>query len=63
MLAPHILLNLLFYTLQDHLPRGGMTHRELDSPMSIINQEKTPHRLALRQSDGHIFSIDVPLHR
>lgn len=41
--ALHVLLSLLYYTSQDHLPGYGTVHNELDSSRSIINQENVPH--------------------
>jgi hypothetical protein len=38
-LAPHGLLILLSYIIQDHLPRDGPTHDGLYSPILVINQE------------------------
>lgn len=49
-----------FFTAQDHLPKGGTTHRGLGPRTSITNPEN-PHRLAYRPSVGGIFSTEVPL--
>lgn len=40
------LLSLLSCRTQDHLLRGRTSYIELDPPISVINQEKNPHRLA-----------------
>jgi hypothetical protein len=58
-----VLLDLLSYTIQDHLLRGSTIHSRLGLPTSIINRENcTIGRLAQQpgQSGGHIFSIEVP---
>lgn len=41
-LALHGLLRLLFYTIQNHLPRSCTTHNGLGPPTSIINQSNVP---------------------
>lgn len=41
-LVPRVLLSLLFYTTQDHLPRGGPI-QQAGYPISIIDQENAPH--------------------
>lgn len=38
----HGLLSLLYYTDQDHMPKGGATHSGLCPLVSIINQENAP---------------------
>lgn len=55
-LAPKLILNYLFFTVQAHLHRAGATHSELGLLKSIRNQEKFP----TGQSDGHSLS-EVPL--
>lgn len=53
-------LSLLPYTTQDHLLRSGSAHRELFP--SHINHwsRKCPKDLPTSQSDGDIFSFEVP---
>lgn len=60
-LAPHGLFILLSY----HIPRGGTAHRELGSPTAIISYENAPAHTDLRtgQSEGTVFSVEVPLPR
>lgn len=41
-LAPHGLFSLLYYSTQDHQPRGGPTYKGLKRPKSIIDLENTP---------------------
>lgn len=57
--GPHGLLWVLSYTTQDYLVRGGITHRELGLPTSIINQENTLQNCL--QSEGGTLSIDISL--
>lgn len=45
LLACSSCLSQLYYTIQEHHPRGGGTHSELGSPSSIPNQNMS-HRLA-----------------
>jgi hypothetical protein len=52
------LLGLFSYTSHGHMPTSGLT---LHTP--ITTQEKCSYRLAFSQSDGSIFSVDVPLFR
>ena len=58
--ALHGLLNLLSYTAQDHLPRGGTAYSGLRPQTTIINQENAPTDLSTGQSDGGIFTVLVP---
>lgn len=37
-----VLCTLLFYTTQDHQPRGSTAHSELRPPIVIINKHNTP---------------------
>lgn len=45
-------LSLLFYTVQDHLLRGGIIHSMLTPSTSLRNQENVPTDLPSGQSDG-----------
>ena len=57
--AAHGFLSLLFYAIQEHLPKGGSPPSELGTPTSFINQ-KFPHRLAYRQILwGHFSQLRV----
>jgi hypothetical protein len=60
------LLNLHSYTTQDHLPRNGIVHSELDTPPSIINQDMI-HRLPIGYSHGVVFffffQVRIPVSR
>ena len=44
-LAPHGLVSLISYKIQDHQPRDGTTHNGLSSTTSITNKE-IPYRFA-----------------
>lgn len=50
--------SLLFYAIQDLLPRNGSAHSGMGLPISIINTESTT--LDLPASAVSIFSIKVP---
>ena len=54
----HSLFSLLLYTTQDHVPRGGPAHCELEPSTSIISQSTD---LPISQSDGGVFSVELPL--
>lgn len=41
-LAPQGLSSHFSYSIQDHLPRNGNAHSELDTPTSITNHNNTP---------------------
>ena len=56
-LAPLGLLSLLSYTIQDHSPRGGISHSGLGPLTLIITQENA----TTGQSNEHSSSIKVPL--
>lgn len=51
----------LFYSTQDHLPRGSTNHSGMDPPKSTLIQ-KNPHpsNLFTGQCDGGIFSVEGP---
>jgi hypothetical protein len=60
-LAPHGLLSLLSYTIQDHQPRDGTPHSELSPLPLTTNQENDPEvwpQVHLVRED--IFSIEIP---
>jgi hypothetical protein len=59
-IIPSGLLNLLFYTLQEHLPRAVASYIGLDPQTSIINQENAPTILQLGQTYIGISSIKFP---
>lgn len=64
-LAPCVLINLLLYLPQDHLPGSGTTHGGLDphththTHISIVNQENSVTLLPTGQSEGDILSTEV----
>lgn len=60
--APHSLLNLLFIPPRTTCLGAVPPPEGWTLPCQSLTK-KMPHRLAYRQSDGHIFSTDVPLHR
>lgn len=49
-----------FLYLHDHLPRGDAVYSGLNPSTSIINQEYALTILPTGQSDGSIFSLEVP---
>jgi hypothetical protein len=58
--APHDLLSLLSHTTQDHLPRGDTTRRVLPPPPLLSLRKCLTYRLAYKQSEIDIFSVEVP---
>lgn len=48
---------------QDHLPRHGAIHSGPGPPTTITYQENVPKDLPMAQSNGHIFSTDVPCYQ
>ena len=48
------------YTTQDYLPRDAIAHNGLGPPTLTINQEIAPTGLPPGQSDGGIFSTEIP---
>jgi hypothetical protein len=55
-LAPHGLLSLLSYSLQDHQPRDGNIYNAQGLPISAINQEINPYTCPQANIRRH-FSI------
>lgn len=58
--ASLILLSLLSYLTQDHLPRSGTVHRELSPPISASNEENAPTCMPTGQSDEGKSSVSIP---
>lgn len=58
-IASRDLLNLLFYTLQDNMLKGSITHSGLDTSTLIINPESAPRVLPIGQYDIGIFSVEA----
>lgn len=56
------LLNLLFSTHQDNMPKAFTTHNGMGSPTSIVNQENAL-QICLQANQTGIFLIEVPLPR
>ena len=53
-------LSKLFYSTQDHLPRGGTDHSEQGPPTSIIHLKNVTAKLSMGQFGGGISSIEIP---
>jgi hypothetical protein len=53
----HSLLSLLSYTLQNHLPRGGITYNALGLPVSIT--KKRAHSIGFSSILWRIFSTVI----
>lgn len=58
-LAPCVLLSLLSYAGEDHLPSGSTVQYGLGLPSSVISQENVP-QVHLLGSLGGVFSFEVP---
>lgn len=57
----HGLLNLLFYDIQDYLPRGGITHSDMGFSTLTSNQEKSPTDLSMDQFNKLKFLQDISI--
>ena len=53
--APHGLLHLPFYSIQNHQPSDGTTYSELGIPTPIVNQDNTSQA---DQPDGCVSSTE-----
>lgn len=56
----HALFDLLSYTGQGYLSRGGTTHSKLGPSISIIIQKNTPQIFPVGQAYEGIFLIKIP---
>ena len=67
-IAPHGLLSLLSYRIQDHQPRNGTTYNGLGPPLLITNREDTiqldyivafPQPRLLLSDDSSLCQVDT----